>query len=273
MKPKKSLGQNFLKDEKVLGDIIKAADLSDFDNVIEIGPGEGALTQELLRHARKIICIEKDDSLALRLDSRLRGNAKVEIINEDILEINLPELIEKNNFQKYKVVANIPYYITSPIIRLFLETAYPPSEMILMVQKEVAGRICARPGQMSILAVSVGYYAKAEILFEVGRESFFPAPDVDSAVIRIFDIKNSDKDREKTKNFFRVVRAGFSAKRKTLANNLANSLQLEKKEVEDILKSAGIKPSQRAQELSVSDWEKLAELIILISEKSAKAEL
>ena len=262
IKPKKSLGQNFLRDDSVLDKIIKTANLSEDDFVIEVGPGEGVLTEELARLAEKVIAIEIDKNLALRLDSRLRGNDKIEIINADILEINLPELLEQNNFTNYKVIANIPYYITSPIIRLFLETAHPPTEMILMVQKEVAERICAKPGKLSILALSVQYYADAKLLFAVPKTAFFPVPEVDSAVIRIIRSEKQEvKSKEEIKKFFKLVKAGFSAKRKTLVNNLSTSLQLEKAFVEEKLKQIGISPNQRAQELRLEDWKKLAELI------------
>jgi 16S rRNA (adenine1518-N6/adenine1519-N6)-dimethyltransferase len=257
MQPKKSLGQNFLRDQEVLEKIISAADLEASENVMEIGPGEGVLTQELVKSAGKVIAIEKDDNLAEKLKAKYKNNPKLEIINGDILEVNLPEIFEKNNFQKYKVIANIPYYITSLILRLFLETTYPPKEMILMVQKEVAQRISAQPGQMSILAVGVQYYAQVEILFNVDRKSFYPIPEVDSAVIRIKNIKNDTASKEETKIFFRFVRAGFSAKRKTLLNNLSTSLHLERGEVEERLKKAEIDPVQRAQELSVEDWKKI----------------
>ena len=172
--------------------------------MIEVGSGEGVLTEELVKRAGKVMAIEIDKNLAEKLKNKFKNNKKLEIINDDILKINLPEIInptrspfspvaktrhplpagEEDNVD-YKFVANIPYYITSPIIQLFLETKYPPEEMILMVQKEVAERICARPGEMSILAVSVQYYAKAELLFYVDKKSFWPVPEVDSAVIRI----------------------------------------------------------------------------------------
>ncbi len=268
MQPKKSLGQNFLRDEKVLEKIIRSADLQLNDNVLEIGSGEGALTKELMKNIGKIICIEKDDALAKNLQTQYKDNEKVEIINDDILEINLSELIEKNNFQKYKIVANIPYYITSPIIRLFLETAYPPTEMFLMVQREVAERMSATAGQMSILSVSVQYYAQAEILFEVDRKCFWPVPEVDSAVIHIKPLTQPQPSHPykggsdpKTKDFFCLVKAGFSAKRKTLVNNLAASLQLDKKTTEEKLQKIGFAPTVRAQELSVADWKKLADLL------------
>ncbi|KKQ15468.1 MAG: Ribosomal RNA small subunit methyltransferase A [Candidatus Moranbacteria bacterium GW2011_GWE1_36_7] len=159
LKAKKSLGQNFLKDADVLGRIIKAANLSQDDVVIEVGPGQGVLTELLAGVCKKVIAIELDDRLIEPLHTKFVDNKNVEIIHDDILKINLPELLTTNNIQPitYKVVANIPYYITAPIIRLFLETKIPPSEVIFMVQKEVAERICAKPGAMSILAVSVQY--------------------------------------------------------------------------------------------------------------------
>lgn len=260
MKPKKSLGQNFLKDKSVLEKIIFAANLSSDDIVLEVGPGQGILTEELAKYAKKVIAIEIDKNLADILDSRLRGNDKVEIINDDILKINLPEIIKKNNFQKYKVIANIPYYITSPIIQLFLETKYPSAEMILMVQREVAERIVAKPGDMSILAVSVQYYADAELLFSVDKKAFWPIPEVDSAIIKIIPKRKHEQDIDK--QFFRIVRAGFSSKRKTLLNNLSSSFHLSKKETEEKIKRAGLDPTQRAQELDIKDWKKLAQEFI-----------
>jgi 16S rRNA (adenine1518-N6/adenine1519-N6)-dimethyltransferase len=270
MKPKKSLGQNFLQDKNVLDKIIQAANLKADDFVIEVGPGEGILTEELAKKAGKVVAIEIDDNLASRLDSRWHRNDKVEIINDDVLKVNLPEILERvetprrgvSTIYRYKVIANIPYYITSPIIQLFLETKYPPTEMILMVQKEVGQRICARPGQMSILAVSVQYYAKPELLFYVDKKSFYPAPEVDSTVIKIVvRRKYKEVSEEEIKSFFRIVKAGFSAKRKTLLNNLSNSLHLDRKIAEETIRKAGIKPNQRAQELSVEDWKKLSELL------------
>jgi 16S rRNA (adenine1518-N6/adenine1519-N6)-dimethyltransferase len=289
------LGQNFLRDKAVLDRIIQSANLSAGDFVLEVGPGEGVLTKELARVAKKVLAVEIDKNLALKLASRLRGNDKVEIINADILEINLPELIRnlrpeiihkltgnisplpspvsstrhplpkgEEEIPSYKVVANIPYYITSPIIRLFLETKYPPTEMLLMVQKEVAERICAKAGKLSILALSVQYYADAELLFTVPRMAFEPVPEVDSAVIRITRHNKpayAEASTSEVKKFFRIVKAGFSAKRKTLVNNLSTSLQLEKSLLEEKLKQIGISQNQRAQELALKDWKKLVELL------------
>ncbi len=285
MQPKKSLGQNFLRDKKVLQKIIQVADLKPDDFVIEIGPGEGVLTKELSRLAGKVIAVEKDKELAEKTarnfqfsifnfqsifnDPIFNFKNKTAIISGDILKINLPEIIASvgtgqcpvptgdMGIINYKLIANLPYYITSAIIRLFLETTYPPTEMILMVQKEVAERICAKPGEMSILAVSVQYYAQPELLFYVDKKSFFPVPEVDSAVIKIISKKFQVPNKERAK-FFRIVKAGFSAKRKTLVNNLANSLQIDKNIVEEEIKTVGLKSTVRAQELSVEEWERLA---------------
>ncbi|MFA7208657.1 MAG: 16S rRNA (adenine(1518)-N(6)/adenine(1519)-N(6))-dimethyltransferase RsmA [Parcubacteria group bacterium] len=258
-RPKKSLGQNFLRDEKVLQKIINISALNAAGFVIEIGPGEGVLTEQLAQYAEKVIAIELDGELVPALAEKFKNNPNVEIIHEDILKINLPELLEKNQPstpRAYKVVANIPYYITSPIIRLFLEQTIQPEEIILMIQKEVAERIVAGPGQGSILSVSVQYYATAEIMFAVGKQAFFPVPKVDSAVIKIIPTRKFDKDQDKA--FFRIVKAGFSAKRKTLLNNLSNSLQLDKSAVEEKLQSLGIAPTARAQELSLEKWKEIA---------------
>lgn len=264
LRAKKSLGQNFLKEEAVLRKIVEAAKISGNDVVIEIGPGQGSLTKKLAEICKKVIAIEIDDRLVPILQKKFKDISNVEIIHEDILKINLPKLLITNNLQftTYKVVANIPYYITAPIIRLLLETKYPAKEIILMVQKEVAERIVAQKGEMSILAVSVQYYAAAEVLFTVSRSAFDPAPEIDSAVIRI--IKNNKQEKitkEETKKFFRIVKAGFSAKRKTLVNNLSNSLQFDKKKIEDKLLSIGFMANTRAQEMGVEDWQKLTDLL------------
>lgn len=253
------LGQNFLRDGSVLEKIIEASGLKEGDFVIEIGPGEGVLTEKLASYVKKVIAIELDGKLSQSLAEKFKNNKKIEIINGDILKINLPEILKLNLSENYKVIANIPYYITSPIIRLFLEQIRQPQKMILMVQKEVAERIAAQPGKMSILAVAVQYYSSAEVLFAVSRKSFLPAPEVDSAVIKII-LKNKF-NKEKDKKFFRIVRSGFSAKRKTLLNNLSNGLQIDKKEVLKKLKTAGLSPAARAQELDIKDWERLTFLL------------
>lgn len=258
LRPKKSLGQNFLRDEKVLQKIINSAEINSDDFVIEIGPGEGVLTEQLAKYAKKVIAIELDNNLVPLLEKKFADKKNIEIIHEDILKINLPKLLEENKSAQYKVIANIPYYITSPIIRLFLEQTIQPKELLLLIQKEVAERIVATKGKMSILAVSVQYYGLAEIMFEVNKNSFSPVPKVDSAVIKIIPQNKFDKDTDK--KFFRVVKAGFSAKRKTLLNNLASSLQLDKKVVEEKLKTVPLSGTARAQELSIEEWKILSRL-------------
>lgn len=264
LKAKKSLGQNFLKDETILQRIVESAKLSLDDTVLEIGPGTGALTEKLAEVAKKVVAIELDDRLIGILRNKLRNKENLEIIHGDMLKINLPEIVTSHlsPVNEYKVVANIPYYITAPIIKLFLETEFPPSEMILMVQKEVAERISAKPGEMSILAVSVQYYTEPEYLFTVSKTAFEPVPKVDSAVIKVIRNKEQKtRNKDEVKKFFRIVRAGFSAKRKTLANNLSSSLKLDKKTVEEKIESIGFLKNVRAQELGVEDWKKLTEIL------------
>lgn len=261
IKAKKSLGQNFLKDAAVVQRIVEDAQISSEDVVVEIGPGKGVMTEQLAQYAKKVIAIELDDRLIPILQEKFEKEKNVTVIHGDILQINLPKLVTDHELQSsgYKVVANIPYYITAPIVRLLLETQYPAKEIILMVQKEVAERIAAKPGEMSILAVAVQYYAKAEVLFEVSKKSFDPEPQVDSAIIKIVTNNQSSVTKEETKRFFQVVRGGFSAKRKTLANNLSNSLHIKKPEVEKMLEDLGFSKNTRAQELSVEDWQKITE--------------
>lgn len=258
------LGQNFLNNLEIVNRIIKYANLTEDDLVLEIGPGEGILTETLAKKAKKVISIEIDDTLVPALKEKFKNNKNVEIIQGDILSINLPSLLKANEAKNYKLIANIPYYITSKIIRLFLESEFPPQEIVLMVQEEVAERIVAVPGKMSKLSVSVQYYGSAEVLFAVGKENFNPSPEVESAVIRISQIAKrgaqSAEQKERERKFFQTVRAGFCARRKTLANNLSNSLHLDKRAVEEKLKKAGISPTARAQELSLEKWKLISKI-------------
>lgn len=248
------LGQNFLTDRSIVEKIVSAADLKKEDFILEIGPGEGILTENMVERAKKVVAIEIDGFLASKLKERFGKSDRIQIIEGDILSIDLKEVIPPN--QDYRVIANIPYYITAKIIRLFLERDDHPKDLILMVQKEVAERIIEKPGKMSLLSVSVQYFADPDILFEVSRESFSPVPEVDSAVIRITP-RASKPNKEETSQFFRLARSGFSSKRKTLLNNLSNSLHLEKSAVLPALKKSGLSENVRAQELSIEDWERL----------------
>ncbi len=253
LRPSKYLGQYFLVDKRILKKITETARLTKEDTVIEIGPGIGTLTQELAKIAKKVIAVEKDEKMCQILKETL----KLQIVNEDILKLQIKNLKLKIN--KYKIVANLPYYIASPVIRKFLEADFPPKEMVLLIQKEVAQRICAKPGKMSILAIAVQFYAKPEIIKIVSKKAFWPVPKVDSAILRIgqiFQPKNIDKNR-----FFKTVKIGFSSPRKQLVNNLSNGLKLNKGRVKEILKKIKINPKARAQELSVKDWIKILKLI------------
>ena len=252
----KRLGQNFLIDKTVLRKIIEAADLKPNDMVLEIGPGIGTLTRELAKTARKVIAIEKDPKMIDILKDTTKDFQNVEIIKEDILKMS-PESY-KLKAKSYKVVANLPFYLTAPVIRQFLETKNPPQEMNLVVQKEVAQRICAKPPDMSILAVSVQFYAKPEIISYISKKSFWPSPKVDAAILKIvprqFCVPAS---RQFCEQFFRIVKAGFAHPRKQILNNLSNELKYNKGVVKSWLLKNNIQPTQRAETLTLEDWTKL----------------
>jgi len=258
--PVKWLGQNFLIDEKVLRKIIEAAELSENDIVLEVGPGIGNLTAELAKRVKKVIAIEKDKKMVEILRETLKNFTNIEIIEGDILKINLKPYTSK----PYKVVANIPYYLTSPLIRKFVETVeVKPQLLVLMVQKEVAQRIVARPPAMSILAVSVQFYAKPEIISLVSKKSFWPSPKVDSAIIKISAF-NQRRKSAFNQRFFKIVRAGFSQPRKQLINNFSKGLEFDKKKVEVWLLKNKIQPNQRAETLNLEDWINLTKSFIIL---------
>jgi 16S rRNA (adenine1518-N6/adenine1519-N6)-dimethyltransferase len=247
IKPFKGLGQNFLINEAILKKIVEAADVTPKDTILEIGPGIGTLTQELAEKAKKIITVEKDKKMVKILKETLNNFKNVKIIEQDILKFPIP------NFQfPIKVVANLPYNIASAVIRKFSELDNPPKEMILMVQKEVARRICAKPPDMNLLAVSVQFYSEAKILFYVSKNNFWPKPKVDGAVIKL-KLENKKWKNEKDL-FFKIVKAGFSQPRKQLVNNLSNELKLKKEEVKTLLLKNKILPKQRAETLDLKDW-------------------
>ena len=245
----KKMGQHFLVDRTVLDKIIKTANLKKTDTILEIGPGVGTLTIELAKQSRKVIAVEKDKRLLIPLQSVLRGFSNVRIINEDILNYSLPTT-------NYKLIADIPYYITGEVIKRFLTAKVKPSLIVLLVQKEVAKRIVAGPGKMSLLALSVQLYGDPEIIADVPRSVFFPAPDVDSAILKI-EVFKKTKIEVDEKDFFHLLKMGFSSKRKTLLNNLSAGYKLAKDGVLLHLRNAGIKDNARAQELSLSNWKNL----------------
>ena len=253
LQPRKHLGQNFLVDPAALDRIVTAADLSAGDVVVEVGAGLGTLTRPLAEAAGQVLAVELDDRLVETLHTQLADLSNVEIIHGDILSIagfDLPHL-------GFKVVANLPYYITSAVIRRFLEEKPRPRLMVLTLQREVAQRIVARPGQMSLLAVSVQLYGQPRLVARISREAFYPQPTVDSAVVRI------DVDEQLTVELaegieeallFRVAKAGFAQKRKTLRNSLSAGLGLPRDRVEAALHEAGVDSRRRAQTLSLREW-------------------
>lgn len=256
LQPKKSLGQNFLVDEAALAKVAGAAELTPADTVLEIGPGVGSLTRHLAAAAQRVVAVELDQSLWPALEFVLEPYPNVTVFHGDILHIDLAALELPAG---YKVVANIPYYITSAVIRRLLEAPAPPALIVLTVQREVAERICAGPGEMSLLAVSVQVYSQPRLVARVPAGAFFPRPEVESAVVRL-DARPApaaaglDMDR-----FFRVVKAGFSQKRKQVKNALAASLPAEPAAVEAALTAAGVDPQRRAETLSLEEWGAIAQ--------------
>lgn len=254
LRPSKGLGQNFLCNQAVLGKIVAAAELAPDDVVLEIGAGLGALTGLLAQKAEHVIAVELDKRLMPVLQSVLADFDNITLVQDDILALDPAALINAPNPQ-YKVVANLPYYITSAVLRHLLEASLKPQCIVVTVQREVAERIVARPGQMSLLAVSVQFYGRPRLLFRIKPGSFYPSPVVESAVVRV-DIDPAppvDADA-----FFRVARAGFSQRRKQLRNTLAASLRLPPEQVAAKLEKVGVDPRRRAQTLSLEEWVRVA---------------
>jgi 16S rRNA (adenine1518-N6/adenine1519-N6)-dimethyltransferase len=265
IRPFKGFGQNFLISENILKKIVEVANVSPEDIILEIGSGIGTLTQELARKVKRVITIEKDEKMVEILKETLVDFKNVKVIEGDALKLNPKNY--KLRTKNYKLIANLPYNITSPVIRKFLESGNPPKEMILMVQKEVAQRICAKPPakgevrpkgrpKMNLLAVSVQFYSKPEILFYVSKNSFWPSPKVDSALIKI-TLKKVLQRPALCDLFFKIVRAGFSQPRKQILNNLSKVLKLDKETIKFWLLENGINPNQRAETLKIEDWIKL----------------
>jgi len=250
MNTNKSLGQHWLNDEAVLSSICETADLSANDVVLEIGPGLGALTWYLTDKAKRVVAVEFDSELAKALKNRVDAD-NLEVVCQDILKFNLSEL-PKN----YKIVANIPYYLTSKLIRTISESKNPPIKTVLLVQKEVAERIAAKPGGMSLLSVTAQYYWEISLGIVVKAESFTPPPKVDSQVI-IMDRRNEPLFDVDEKKFFRVVKAGFASRRKTLLNSLSGGLRITKSETKKLLENVEVDIGLRPQALSMSDWCKI----------------
>jgi len=251
----KSLGQHWLRDRDVLAHIADCAELNTDDVVLEIGPGLGTLTSELLRRVNKVVAVEFDGELARKLPGQFPGK-NLEIINADILKFDLSTLPSG-----YKVVANVPYYITSKIVQMLMTADNKPATTVLLVQKEVAQRLAAKPGDMSILAVSAQVFADVSLGEVVRAELFTPPPKVDSQVVILKTRQTPFFTDVKEVDFFRVVKAGFSAKRKKLRSSLAGGLKLSKTETEQILSKANISPDVRAETLTLDNWLQLTHIV------------
>ena len=252
----KSFGQNFLQDTSALEKIANAAEISGDDCVLEIGPGLGSLTRYLAVSAKEVTTVELDADLLPPLRAVLSPYPNVRVVHGDILKLSISELINQPN---YIVAANIPYNITSAILRHLLEGDIKPRRIVLTVQKEVAERICAKPGDLSLLALSVQVYGKPAIVATVPANSFHPAPKVDSAILRINIYGVPLIPSELINSFFKYIKAGFAQKRKMLRNSLASGLHIPPVEAEALLTSAGIDPMRRAETLSIEEWKGLCE--------------
>ena len=257
LKARKGLGQHFLVNEQALEMVVEAAELKPSDVVIEVGPGLGILTRELTKRVGKVVAVELDCNLSEMLEKQFAAVPNIDIVNKDILKTNPASLLGGCNVEnKYKVVANLPYYITSVVLRHFLEAEPKPELMVVMVQKEVAEVIAAGPGGMSLLSVGVQVYSKPAIAGIVRAGSFYPPPEVDSAVLSI-DVYSKPLVAGDIDGFFNLVRAGFGAKRKQMVNSLARGTGLEKERIRSLLEESGVEPTRRAQTLSICEWDEL----------------
>ena len=258
LRPHKGLGQNFLQDPLALERIVSAADIQPADTILEIGPGLGSLTRYLAASAKEVVAVELDQHLLPLLRSILAPYQNVRLIHGDILELNPTDLLRE---QDYLVVANIPYYITSAVIRHLLESSPRPRRIVLTIQKEVAKRICEKPGDMSLMALSVQVYGTPHIAAHIPAGAFYPAPSVDSAVLVVDVYPVPLIPTQYLDSFFKLIKAGFSQKRKTLRNSLSAGLSISPTGAAELLAGAGIDPQRRAETLSIEEWQRLAEKI------------
>lgn len=262
--PQRSKGQHFLMDQAVIGTMITTARLDQRDTVLEVGPGLGILTEALVAVAGHVVSVELDRKLFGLLRAQFVASRNLELVNDDVLRCDLADRLGAN----YKVVANIPYNITSRFLKSILTAAVKPSAVVILVQKEVAERICAPAGQLSRLGISVQLYGRPTVVATVGRQQFWPMPAVDSAIMEIRDIQSASAIAAQLKpvtekQFWQLVRIGFSAKRKKLANNLVAGLKISSQIVKTALADTGLTPNVRAQGLGVSDWQQLAKKLIM----------
>lgn len=260
----KGYGQNFLIDEYTVNNIVKEAGVCKDDLIIEIGPGLGTLTSLLLNNAGKVICVELDSKMINVLNDRFSLYENFELINNDILKVNLNELLEKNsNFKNVKVVANLPYYITTPIIMKLLEDKLKLTSITVMVQKEVAERLAEKPGgkETGAITYNINYYTNPKIVLNVSKECFIPSPKIDSSVLQLQVLDKPKIDVSDEKLFFKIIKSAFIQKRKTLINSLSNSGIADKQTLENILNKLKIDIRIRAEQLTLEEFGLLTEYI------------
>jgi len=270
LKPKKRLGQVFLKNKTFLSKIVQAGGISSKDTVLEIGPGTGILTEALLKIGAKVLAIEKDPQLVTFLKEKFKTNKNLTVIQADIRDFirNQEFKNSKLKIKNYKVVGNIPYYLTSYLLKLILELEKKPEIIVFMIQKEVAQRIIAKSPKMNLLAVSVQFFAKPEIIVSVPKTAFYPQPKVDSIIIKLTPYSHSIIASDETlpasrqeSQFFKIVKAGFSHPRKLLISNLSQSLKIPREQLQETFSKIGLSFNTRAQNLSLKDWGNLVQFL------------
>lgn len=272
---RKRLGQNFLIDQSVVTKMIAAADLSQQDIVLEVGPGLGVLTEAIAARAcptyrsgrlpagktGKVIAVEKDKQLATHLNKRFSQQKNIEILSQDIFKINFTAAGLKD--RDYKIIANLPFYITSHFLRFILENEEKPTELIIITQKEVAKRVVAEPGDHSLLSLSVQFYGEPKIISIIDKRSFYPPPAVDAALLKIKVRPRPAIEIDDSQKFFRLLKIGFASRRKQLHNNLATGYKISGQEARAVLTEAGIDPTRRAESLSLAEWQKLSQAKVI----------
>ena len=274
IKPLKSLGQNFLIDEEVIAEIVNGSGVEEDSLVVEIGPGEGALTEHLAELAGHVVAVDLDERMIKLLKVKLFGYDNVELIHGDILELDLSKLIEERlseyNLTNVRIVGNLPYYITTPIIMKLLKMRTATDSITVMMQKEVGDRILAGPGskQIGVITYSVQYYADVSKVIDVGRESFYPSPKVDSVVLRLDIRKNPAVTVSDEDFFFKTIKAGFMMRRKTLLNSLTSLDGFSKPVIEEALNNANIEANRRAESLSMEEFARLSEELLSAKNKA-----
>lgn len=266
MRPNKAFGQNFLIDRTILDSVVQAAEITAEDTLLEVGAGTGVLTRELAQQAKRVVAVELERDMLTLLADTTRQYKNVELVARDLLFFNPSEYFGQT---AYKLVANLPYYITAPTFRHFLESENPPQLLVVMVQWEVAQRIIAQPGDLSLLGISIQFYGKPEIIARVPAKAFYPAPKVDSAILRVNVYDKIPLTRTERDRFFRVVKAGFSEKRKQIHNSLTHGLHYKNEQIRLWLQKAEIEANRRAETLSIAEWMKLWKVIEepLVAEK------